>query len=538
MTRHKYILIVIFLLTIGGILSSCSDNFLQRDSLTESTTETFWKTESDAMMGLTACYDALQSNFLYNSDQWSLGPLYLECLSDNGGHFNWSGWMCGYELPLGIQTPSSWIFSSYWSACYEVIGRCNILISNIERVDADEAVINRYRAEAIVLRSLIYTNLTITFQDVPYITEPLTIDNAEVAKTDRATIVETVIRDLKDAVEMLPKTADRGRITKGAAYAILGRIALYNEKWDDAIDAYREVLNLGYSLYPDYSMLFTQQGETSAEIILAARYEGPGLSEGTAFNAHWNCPIESINGTLDLADAYYCTDGKPTTDTNYGELTTSGGLDVSKPNPAHFENRDPRLYATLFVPGMKWNGVGGLDASSSNPYRYIYGGSSAALSTVYVYKYFDPLDTSDSWDNGQDFYIIRYPEVLLSLAEALIQKGSYSEAEVCSLVNQVRSRVNMPNVEDVEGTGLLKERLLEIVKHERRVELAFEGLRLFDLYRWKELEKSINNIELERTRFGLSYETRKYNGEKDYVWPLPTSEVDANSKLIQHDLWK
>lgn len=93
-------------------------------------------------------------------------------------------------------------------------------------------------------------------------------------------------------------------------------------------------------------------------------------------------------------------------------------------------------------------------------------------------------------------------------------------------------------MEDVEGTGLLKERLLEIVKHERRVELAFEGLRLFDLYRWKELEKSINNIELERTRFGLSYETRKYNGEKDYVWPLPTSEVDANSKLIQHDLWK
>ena len=92
------------------------------------------------------------------------------------------------------------------------------------------------------------------------------------------------------------------------------------------------------------------------------------MSEGAAFNAHWNTPLEAMNGTIDLADAYYCKDGKPTTDTKIAELNNEGGLDVSKPNPAHFENRDPRLYSTLFVPGMLWNGKGGIDTSASNPY--------------------------------------------------------------------------------------------------------------------------------------------------------------------------
>jgi hypothetical protein len=96
----------------------------------------------------------------------------------------------------------------------------------------------------------------------------------------------------------------------------------------------------------------------------------------------------------------------------------------------------------------------------------------------------------------------------------------------------------MPKVEDVEGAALSKEALLDVVKHERRVELAFEGLRLFDLYRWKEWSKSIAVIEHERTTWQLAYEARKSNGERDYVWPIPTPELDSNKKLEQHNLWK
>ena len=115
--------------------------------------------------------------------------------------------------------------------------------------------------------------------------------------------------------------------------AFLGRVALYNEKWSDAIAAYREIMNMGYSLYDDYKALFSQAGETSREIIFAVRYEGPGQGEGACFNAHWNTPMESLNGTLDLADDYYIqATGLKTTDTNYGEMN-GGVLNVSQPVP-------------------------------------------------------------------------------------------------------------------------------------------------------------------------------------------------------------
>lgn len=526
---NKYISLA---LLSSAMMSSCSDSFLQKDSLTESSSSTLQSDPENSMMALlVACYDALQSNQLYNSDQYTFGPLYMECISDNGGHFNWSGWIEGYDVAMGIQNPSSWVFSDYWKANYEVISRCNTLLSNLEQIDMDGTLKARFIAEAIVLRSLIYTNLTMTYQDVPYLTKPLTLENPQCAKTSRADIVNSVITDLKACVNNLPEKADLGRMTRGAGYAILGRLALYNEKWDDAINAYREVMKLGYSLHPKYSELFTLAGQTSSEVIFSVRYEGPGMSEGASFNAHWNTPGEFINGTIDLADDYYLTDGTKTTDTNYGVMK-EGKLDVSQPNAAHWENRDPRLYATLFVPGMYWNGKGGEGAW--------YGGAAASLSTVYVMKYFDPTDTSNSWDNGQDFYVVRYAEVLLSLAEALVQKGGYDEAEVRGLINQVRQRsdVMMPKVEDVEGTGLSKDALLAVIKHERRVELAFEGLRLFDVYRWKELDKAVANVEKERTTLGLAYEPRQYNSERDYVWPIPTAELDSNELLEQHELWK
>lgn len=518
--------------------TSCSDSFLQRNSLSESSSETFWQTANDAKMALVACYDALQNINLYNSDQYAFGPLYMDCISDNGGHFNWAGWIPGYDVAMGIQNPSSSVFSAYWKASYEVIKRCNYLMSNISLVpNMDEDEKKCMIAEATTLRALIYTNLTMTFQDVPYITETLTIETSQNGKTERAEIVKKLLTDLNACVNDLPFPGEeeRGRITQGACYAVIGRLCLYNELWDEAISAFRSVMNFNYyELHNDYAELFTQDGEDSKEIIMSVRYEGPGLSEGAGFNGHWNSPQPSMNGTLDLADDFYMKDtGLKTTDTNYGKMQ-DGRLVVDEPNPLHFENRDPRLYTTLFVPGMMWNGKGGEGAW--------YGGGRSSFSTVYVMKYFDPEDTKNSFDNGQDFYIIRYAEVLISLAEALVNKGGYDENEVIGYINQIRQRetVKMPRVEDVvgEGIGLSKDRLLEIIKHERRVELAFEGLRLFDIYRWKELDKAVANIENERITLGLAYEQRIFNGEKDYVWPIPTSEIDTNKKLEQHPLWK
>lgn len=529
MTMRKINTYIVLSLLLGMLtFSSCKDDFLQRNSLDEPSSSSVWEDPNSALFSmLVACYDALQSEQLYNGSPWAFGPLNMDAMTDNGGHFNWSGWMEGYDVPMGIHTPSSWVVGSYWSASYEVISRCNAVIANIAELKEKDKEIEIMEAEAKTIRALIYNNLTMLYHDVPFITEPLTMANAEQAKTERAVIVAEILKDLSSAVTVLPEKAQLGRITKGAAYAILGRVALYNEKWDEAIAAYKSVMKLGYSLFQNYEELFTKAGETSSEIVFSIRFEGPGKGEGSSLGAHWNTPLEAINGTLDLADAFYNIDGSKVTDKNYGVIKEDGGLDITKPNPERYKNRDPRLYTTLFVPGMAWNGVVG-DAYSGN--------AAASLSTIYVKKYFDDKDTKNSWNSGQDFYVIRYSEVLLSLAEALVKKGGYSQSEVNGLVNQVRARVGMPSVESSEGMVSADE-LLEIIKHERRVELAFEGLRLFDLYRWKEWDKSIEAIENERKSLKLGYEPRMSLGERDYVWPLPLSEIDTNKKLVQHPLW-
>lgn len=529
---NKYIIGMLF---CGALLTatSCSDDFLQKDSLTSVSKNTFWKTAADAKEGLAACYDALQNVFLYNDasnqNKWDgCGPLNMDAMTDNGGRFNWSGWMPGYDICNGTQSSSSRLIETYWSANYEAIKRCNSLISNVDKVDMDESTKKQYKAEATVIRALMYLNLTMTYQDVPYITSTQSLTDANCEKTDRATIVNNIMQDVQNAANILPKeTSERGRITKGAALSLLGRIALYNEKWDAAIKAYEEVTTLGYSLFPDYTTLFTEDNEACDEIIWGVRYEGPGKGEGNAIGGHWGSPLEAINGTIDLADAFYTLDGKPYTKKDDVCNIVDGTPDLWSATGTRYENRDPRLKTTLFLPGMTWGSA-----------DWNYGGSAASFSTVYVMKYFNPaLAWSTSWDSGQDFYLIRYSEVLLSLAEAYIENNQNLDKAV-SLIDEVRQRAGMPTVENVEGTGLSQEKLREIVRHERRVELAFEGLRLFDLYRWHTLKDAVDRINNEASTYKFAYEYRNYKGEQEYVWPIPQTELDSNPMLTQNDLWK
>ncbi len=510
------------------LTTGCSDSFLQKDSLTSVSSSTFWQTADDALEALAACYDGLQNEYLYNGSPYACGPLNMDCMTDNGGHFNWSGWMAGYDICNGIHTTSSWLVSDYWSASYEVIKRCNTLIANIDRVEMDAGDIAEYKAEATVIRSLMYTNLTMTYNDVPYLTAPQSLTDANCPKTERAEIVAGVMEDLKAAAEILPQQAvARGRVTKGAALSLLGRLALYNEKWDEAVSAYKQVLDLGYSLFSDYTTLFTEENEGCDEIVWGIRYEGPALEEGSGIGGHWDTPLEAMNATIDLADEYYYTDGTKCTDKEVCGYYDDGSPDLWTLNESRYDNRDPRLRATLFIPGMAWGSA-----------DWYYGGAAASYSTLYIMKYFNPeLNWSTSWDSGQDFYVIRYAEVLLSLAEAYIEKNT-NLTDAVSLVDQVRARAGMPSVESVEGSGLSQSALRDIVRHERRVELAFEGLRLFDLYRWKLLKDAVDRINAEADYYGFWYEYRNFRGEQEYVWPIPQTEVDCNSELEQNSLWK
>lgn len=526
-------------LLLSGLMlatASCSDSFLELDNPNQVSDNTYWQTENDAVMALAACYDALQAGNLYNDnvDGWCFGFLVRETSTDNGDH-TWGDWMLGSTISKGNSATTDECFSMYWNANYELIKRCNLLISKIDGITMDEQKKKAIKAEAIALRALGYCNLTSVFRDVPYLTEPLTLEAPEAPKELKAKIAESVLEDLKNNLPNLPTkgTEETGRMSREAGYAIMGRMALFNEKWDDAISAYDNVIGKvelfksgdGTNYEANFRDLFTEANENCDEVLLSVHYKGPGLKEGSTFGVCWGSPMNAIEASMNLCDEYYCIDGLPIDKSPLFKGSLEKGAHTKEnPDYARYENRDPRMKATLMLPGMSWNGK---EFTNNLP----------ASSTTCILKWFTPENTANEYDGSLDYYIIRYAEVLLSMAEAKIEKG-LPQAEVTKYINEVRARVGMPAVEDAEGNNLSTDQLRNIVRHERRVELAFEDLRMADLYRWNDWENGIKRMQHDKEFYGFGCYDRQYRGPQDDVWPIPQGEIDTNKQLVQHDEWK
>ncbi len=520
-------------------LSGCSDDFFQIDNPNEVSGSTYWKTEDDALMAITACYDAMQNGDLFNDylDGWKFGFLCRETCTDNGDH-SWGNWMLGSSIAQGTSTANDECFSKYWNANYELIKRCNALIEKVDGMEMTDAKKAEFKGEAIALRALGYCDLVSTFRDVPYLDKPLTLAECQPARNTKEEIAQKVLADLKEYIPGIPVKgkAEKGRLTQEAAYAIMGRLALFTKHYDEAIDAYKHVIGK-YSLfrsgdgsdgYKNYSELFTEANEECDEVILGMHYVGPGKNEGQTFSISWGGPMNAVEATRNLSDDYYCTDGLPIDKSPlFKGKTGPAAYDKANPDFARYENRDPRLKGTLFVPGMSWLGDVYDNQSKVIP----------AISQVCIMKWFVPENMANEYDGSLDYYVIRYAEVLLSLSEAMIEKGGYSQSEITQYINEVRDRVHMPHVEAVEGSNLSQNQLRQIVRHERRVELAFEDLRLADLYRWGEWKNSIDRMNKEYAEYGAGAYTRSYRGAQDDVWPIPQNEIDTDQNLKQHKEW-
>ena len=462
-----------------------------------------------------------------------------ETATDNGDH-SWGDWLPYSGISKGSSSANDWYFDAYWSANYELIKRCNLLIANIDNMEIEGVKKGAFKAEAIALRALGYCNLTSVFRDVPYLDKPLTLQEAEAPKEEKSVIADKVLADLKENLPNLPAKgqAGKGRLTREAGYAIMGRMALFNQRWDEAIAAYDQVIGKaslfksgdGSDYTKNFRDLFTEKNEECDEVLLGVHFRGPGLGEGSTFSTCWGMPMNAIEASMNLCDDYYCTDGLPIDKSPLFKGSLAKGAHTSKnPDFARYENRDPRMKATLMLPGMKWD---------TDLYDHKEGGKFLpGTSTTCILKWFVPEDKVNEYDGSLDFYVVRYAEVLLSMAEAKIEKG-LPQAECTKYINEVRARVGMPAVEKAEGNGLSQEQLRQVVRHERRVELAFEDLRMADLYRWGDWENSIKRMQHDKDFYGFGCYPRLYRGPQDNVWPIPQGEIDTNKKLELHAEWK
>jgi len=465
----------------------------------------FWSSESDAHLALMGAYSGLQSTYVFNSDPWGGGAMRLEYISDNG-YTSWH-WMPLASLERSELTSTSWGNPETFSALYDIINRSNQIISKIPEIDMDQAKADRMTGEAQTLRSTAYMILAMTYADVPLIKEPVSVAESNIGASSKSEIMDFVISDLKDAAGKLPvevSTSEWGRLPRGAALGMAARAELFAGKFADAAATAKQVMDEGvYSLFPDYGKLFTVENEMNEEVIFPVTFERGLGGEGSNFAGFWgNLGLGYQSVAPNLGYTFYCTDGQ--------------SRDVSPLyNPDHpSENRDPRFKATIVANGDVFKG----DTVSTNEFS--------------LRKYLEENDLNH-FDSPQDWYVLRYAHILLIRAEALAQMGQNSN-EVISLIDQIRDRVGMPHVEDVEGSGLSQQELLDVVKHERRVETAFEGLRYFDLKRWGELGEAYQKFNENDYPLGWGGMRERVWQDRYMKWPLPQGEINTNDNLEQH----
>lgn len=499
------------------LFSGCSEDFLDRKSLTALADDTFWSTEADAEMALAGCYDNLQSQWIYDSGPWAGGMMRWDYMTDNGW-VRW-GWMAGGDVSRGEHSTTSWIIDSSWPVFYQAIVRCNRVIETVptlgeDIISAESAA--QIIAEAKFVRALVYNLITMTYEDAPLVTTIQSVDEADVAKSSKSEIVNFIISDLEGCVEDMANvgSTDWGRATKGSGYALLARINLYNENWTEAASWAQKVIDLGYSLYPDFHGLFQNANEINNEVIFPVRFlRGPD-ENGANHSAYWGKAVINYQEVLpNLGHDYFCIDGKPISES-----------DLYNPDiPA--ENRDPRMGATLVTNKSLWRG------EVLNTYSKTRTGYAQR-------KYTEEQNSENHFDAEEDFYVFRLGHVLLIKAEALAESGAPA-SEIFAVINELRDResVQMPHVDQTEVDTYFNGSLVEMVRHERRVETAFEGLRYFDLKRWGIFKERAIDYYMENERPNMNITDRYWMGEKQLKWPIPQSEVDRNELLEQHSEW-
>lgn len=520
---------VIFLMISVG----CTDDFLDKQQLNSLAAENFWTTEKDATMGVMGCYDMLQSTFIYNGDHVGCNfGNHLDGLTDNAVYrWTWQWWE-GYSR--NIVSSTNWFFEMQWITTYQAIARCNEAITRIsdmteEQINADAS--KRLLAEAKFIRALMYSNLVSGWHDVPLVTE-IQLPTNEPAKSDRASIVGFIQDDLLACVNDLPEsiTSDEwGRVGQGAAYTLLAKLNLFNINnggtYEKAAEYAENAMGFSYSLFNDYEKLFKDYNEINDEVVFPVVFVRGSDDSGSNFVGSWAPAVGNywMYPLTNLTDEYYCTDGKPIKDPATGTMNP-----LYNPNNI-WENRDPRLVATIVGQGALWNG------------RPITAADMGAEPTGLAFRKWreEAGHLEDRFDSPQDFYIFRYAHVLLMRAEALIMSGQHTHSDVNMAINTLRSRVGMPSVEDAEAAegALTRQEYIDLIRHEWRVETAFEGWRYFNLVRWGQLEEAYKRVnEIDHPKFPSAVLQKVYAPRLE-SFPIPQTDLDNNSNLVQNPLW-
>jgi hypothetical protein len=508
--------------------NSCTKEYLDFLPEDQITSATFPTNENDIKLVLNGVYALLRENTIYNQGLFGFGI--LDGATPNA--FNWGNTPITKAGNGQMTSGDGAIVTFRWQRCYGIISRANYLIKILDESDLSAETKAPYEGEAHFLRGLAYSLLVDSYGGVPLILSDITTEEAKTMS--RATDEQTwdqVISDYDIAINKLKVDAPSvGRATKGAALGMKMRAYLYQGKFSEVLSVIAEIEALNkYSLFPSYEGLFQIANENNQEVIFDIQFMRGENSQGTFIDQYCGTGTGSwTRGTRyvptdDLVNAYEKIDG---TEGKYFDS------EINLDNP--YEGWDPRLKFTVVVPGSYILGYrfpnylypGGAFNHPGNRLRHL---------STRKYRIDVEADLPPSGQSDFNHIVLRYADVILSKAEAIIETGGNIDDAV-ALINRIRTERD-----DVKMTplpaGLSQSEAREKLRHERRIEFALEGLYWMDIRRW-DIGQDIYPVEV-RDNNGSIIETKFPNGYLEYynLLPIPDSERSLNENLTQNPGW-
>lgn len=531
----------------------------------------FWKTEEHAHQGMVAMYATLRNENVF-------GAYYnIDALSELAADYN------NWQMPgiiMGTYDYANGYVKSKWQSAYDGIFKANLMLQNIDNVDVSEDDKIVYKAEARFLRAMYYFHLLDFYGGVPLYDETTIVANEVMdmlkPRSSEDEIRKFILDDLDFASANLPlkwESTEYGRATKGAAYALRGKVKLFAKDYQGAQADFEEIVKgtqYGYGLNDSYPDLFTTKADQCKEIIFSIMaVNGTNSEYGMAYplrlgtrctyGGGWNNNV----ATDYLADMYENRDGSKfswedyfpgfTTDRQmqhdifWAKLSSDYKTVAEYPTQKNkirqaYENRDPRLEQTLITPYSYYYGCNGIVpkmveyvvANNTNEANGFLRENKPSHFNYYWRKFVPEGDMDgtllDRSHSPVDFPLIRYADVLLMLAECYNENGNQKAA--VEMINKVRQRpsTNMPAINNGDPwmKATTKEEVFQRIVHERAVELACEGHRFGDLKRWGLCEEKLN-YEYDDI-VGQKLFARKFVA-RDYKFPIPKEEILRNPAL-------
>ncbi len=528
---------------IFSMLSACSD-FLDVDPKDQISDATLWTSTANADLFLNNIYSGIPSPFRVEdpTENWSDNSMVGRVGPPSRSLMNLSQY-------TPANAPSQW-------GNFSNIRKANLFIQKVNASSLPDDWKKQRLGEARFLRAYYYTLLWLYYGGVPVITDVLnSSEQGDAIFRPRNTAEETfkfIVEECTAAAADLPLKAEAPRVTRGSALTLKGWVELvwaspiYNtgndaSRWQTAANTNKQVMDLGvYQLFPDYNALHLEDNNNNVEVIFDKQHLG-GTSFGSSKETYWGTPwVDGIGRswggvtpTQEIIDEYVMANGLPITD-------PASGYDPQNP----YVNREKRFYQSIVYDGSEWQGsiivmkqgVGSRTATDLSDFN-------GATNTGYnLKKGMNPkyINSGNTGESSASFIIFRYAEVLLSFAEAQNEAAGPSQA-VYDAVNQVRTRSELPPLK----AGLDKDEMRKEIHRERRIELAFEEKRWFDLIRLRLAEKNLNatmhGMVIEQVDGKWVYRiieapggTRVFDPSKNYFLPLPQEAVDRNPQLNQN----